>query len=312
MLLLWSAIFIISLVVLVKAADYFLGFSEKIGIALRIPAFIVGIIIVSIGTSLPELISSLIAAWKNATEIVPANVIGSNIFNILIVVGVSALAAKKIVLERDLINIDLPLLASYTSLLLVTVLWDGKFTFAEGIVSLIAFLVYLHYAYKDRQREVETETMPPASKLTAGTIIGLIISGVFIYLGAKYTIESTIKISQLTGLATSIISLIAIAAGTSFPELIVSVRAATKGKFELSLGNIIGSNIFNGTLIMGAASLLKPLEVSQATLTVGVPFLIIATLLMIISGISRRIHSWEGAILILVYIIFFAKSFNLF
>lgn len=311
MLILWLIIFILSLIVLVKAADYFLEFSEKIGIALKIPAFIVGIIIVSIGTSLPELISSLIAAWKNVTDIVPANVIGSNIFNILIVIGISAIAAKKIVLERDLINIDLPLLASYTTLLLVTVLWDQKFTLADGLISSFAFLVYLHYAYKDREREIEALDVK-REKLRFIVLFGLVLSAFFIYLGAKYTIESTLKISELTGIGTSIISLIAIAAGTSVPELIVSVRAAMKGKFEISIGNVIGSSIFNSTFVMGASSFIKPLEVSSITLTIGIPFLVLATILMVISGISRRIHNWEGAIFVLIYIIFIAKSFNLF
>lgn len=312
MLLFWLIIFILSLAILVKSADYFLLFSEKIGRALRIPAFILGIILVSIGTSLPELISSLVAAFKNVTEIVPANIVGSNIFNILCIIGLSSIFAKKIVLERDLINIDLPLLASFTSLLVVITAWDGKITLGEGLVSLLAFLVYLHYAYQDRQREIDEAKEKNKEKLTLTTFLGLLLSGLFIYLGAQYTIKSTIKISELTGIGTSIISLIAIAAGTSLPELIVSVRAAMLGKFEISLGNIIGSNIFNGSLIIGVSSLVRPLIVTPDVLNIGLPFLIIATILFVFSGISKKIHNWEGALLLLIYIVFLAKSFNLF
>lgn len=309
-LLFWFIIFIISLVVLVKAADYFTNYSEKLGLALKIPPFIVGIIIVSVGTSLPELISSIIAALKDTSEIVPANVIGSNIFNILAVVGIASIAAKKIVLERDLINIDLPLLASFSALLIVTCIFWGEFVFIEGVICLIAFAVYIHYSIVSREREIDE--INNKEKLSLGLVLKIIISGFFVFLGANYTIEGVINIAEITNVGTSVISLTAVALGTSLPELTVSVRAAMKKKFEISLGNVIGSNIFNGTLIIGTAALISPLKVSEATLTIGIPFLIIATLLMIFTGISRKIHNWEGAIFILVYIVFLGKLFNIF
>jgi len=309
-LLIWLGIFIISLAVLVKSADLFTNYSEKVGLALRIPPFIVGIIIVSVGTSLPELISSIIAVVKSTTDIVAANVIGSNIFNILAIVGIAAIVAKRIELERDLINIDLPLLASFTSLLVVTCVFWGKFIWIEGIISLIAFLVYIHYSVVSREREINH--LKKKGKVTLGTILGLFASAFFLYLGANYTIEGVIKLSEIIKIGTSVISLTAVALGTSLPELAVSVRAAMQKKFEISLGNIIGSNIFNGTLIMGVSSLIAPLEISPVTITIGIPFLIIATFLMIFSGISRKIHNWEGALMVLVYLVFLGKIFNLF
>lgn len=310
LLIIWLGIFVASLVVLIKAADSFTNYSEKLGLALRIPPFIVGIIIVSIGTSLPELITSIIAVIKGTTDIVAADVIGSNIFNILAIVGMAAIVSKRIELERDLINIDLPLLASFTSLLVVTCVFWGKFIWIEGIISLIAFSVYIHYSAVSREREIDQ--IKKKGRITIGLILGLIISAIFLYLGANYTIEGVIKISEITKIGTSIISITAIAIGTSLPELAVSVRAAMKKKFEISLGNIIGSNIFNGSLIMGVSALISPLEVSHTTITIGIPFLIIATLLMIFSGISRKIHNWEGALMVLVYIVFLGKIFNLF
>lgn len=309
-LLFWFVVFLVSIAVLIKAADYFTTYSEKLGLALKIPPFIVGIIIVSVGTSLPELISSIIAALRDTTEIVTANVIGSNIFNILAIVGIASIMAKKIVLERDLINIDLPLLASFTSLLIVTCVFWGEFVFIEGVICLIAFGVYIHYSIVSREREIDK--LNNKEKLGLGLILKIILSSFFVFIGANYTVESVINISEITNIGTSVISLTAVALGTSLPELTVSVRAAMKKKFEISLGNIIGSNIFNGTLIMGAAALISPLQISEATLTIGIPFLIIATLLMIFTGISRKIHNWEGAIFILVYIIFISKLFNFF
>lgn len=308
-LIFWLGVFIFGLIVLIKSADYFTDCSEKIGLALRIPAFIVGIIIVSIGTSLPELVSSLVAAWRGVTDIVAADVIGSNIFNVLFIVGVAAFVARKLEVERDLIDIDLPLLASFAGLLIVTCL-DGKFTLVEGIISLIAFLAYIHYSIVLREREIEK--LPKRGKVTFGLFFKLIASAFFLYLGAKYTIEGVVKISEITKIGTSVIALTAVALGTSLPELAVSIRAAMQKKFEISLGNIIGSNIFNGSFIMGTSALIKPLEVSSATIGVGIPFLILTTVLMVFSGISKRIYMWEGMLFFLIYIIFVAKLFNLF
>jgi cation:H+ antiporter len=308
-LIFWIGIFVISLVVLVKSADYFTSCSEKLGLALRIPAFIVGIIIVSVGTSMPELVSSIIAVWRGVTDIVAADVIGSNIFNILFIVGVAALIARKIEVERDLIDVDLPLLASFAGLLVITCL-DGKFTLIEGVISIFAFLIYIHYSIISRERGIEK--LPKGGKVTLNLIFGLVASAFFLYLGARYTIEGVVKISEIARIGTSIISLTAVAIGTSLPELAVSVRAAMQKKFEISLGNIIGSNIFNGSLIMGVSALIKPLEVSSTTVAIGIPFLILTTVLMVFSGISRRIYLWEGALFFLIYIIFIAKLFNLF
>lgn len=309
-LLLWLGVFVLSLVVLVKASDYFTDFSEKLGLALRIPPFIVGIIIVSVGTSLPELISSIIAAYSGATDMVVANVVGSNIFNILAIIGVASLITKKIILERDLINIDLPLLASFSALLVVTCVYWGEFVFIEGVICLIAFGVYLHYSIVSREREIDK--LSKKEKLNFWVIPGIIASGGFVFVGAYFTVESVINLSEITNIGTSVISLTAVALGTSLPELAVSVRAAMKQKFEIAIGNIIGSNIFNGTLVIGVSALIAPLKISAETLTIGIPFLAIATLLMIFTGISRKIHNWEGAIFILIYIVFLGKIFNFF
>lgn len=305
----WLVVFTVSVIVLVKAADYFTDSSEKLGLALGISPFIVGITIVSIGTSFPELISSIVATVQNVTEIVIANVIGSNLFNILMIIGFAAIFAKRLIITRDLINLDLPLLASFTALFIVACIWDRKFTFVEGIISLLAFLTYLHYSVKSKT-VVEEEKVRKKGKITIKLIFAVVCSAFFVFLGAKYMVESVVKLSEITGIGTSVISLTAVAAGTSFPELFVSVVAAIKRKFELALGNILGSNIFNISLVTGISALIRPLYVSNSILTLGIPFLIIATLLMIFSGISKKIHNWEGAIMLLIYLIFLGKLFN--
>jgi cation:H+ antiporter len=334
-LLFWIFIFIVSLFILVKSADYFIGFSERLGLNLGIPQFIIGVTIISIGTSLPELISSLIAVFKDSTEIVAGNVVGSNIANILLIIGLTALFAKKLIVERDLIDIDLPLLASATAGLVVVVLWDGKVSWQEGIVALLAYSIYLLYTIRVREKEEigtksltrlilesfffrfrKKEKVPTEREIKKESklklLLALAISGFFIWLGAEYTIRGVIEISRLLNIGTSVIALSAIAIGTSLPELAVSLKAVKRKNYEIALGNVFGSNIFNGSLIIGFCSLFKPLVVSSAVLAIAVPFLIISTLLYIFSGISRKIYHFEGAMYLLIYILFIGKLFGLF
>ena len=300
MLPFWIIAFVISLAILIKASDYFTNYAEKLGIAIGIPQFIVGVTIVSVGTSLPELMTSIIATSEGISEVVAANVVGSNIANVLLIVGVCAVVSRRLSITRDLINIDIPLLAGATALLLV-ILWDGVVTGVEGIIAIVAYLVYAHYSSKSKEMRGRKE------KVSAKTLVGLIVSCILVYAGAKFTIESMINLSQILGIGVSIISVTAVAIGTSLPELAVSLSASKKKNYEMALGNIFGSNIFNGTIVIGLPSLISDLVVSPDILMIGIPFLIISTALYVVSGISRKIHNWEGAFYLLIYLLFILK-----
>ena len=156
MLIFWIIIFIVSLIVLVKGADWLIGSAEKIGLAIGLSPFIVGVTIVGIGTSFPELISSLAAVFKNIPEVVAANAIGSNIANILLIVGVSAVIGRRLVVTKSLIDLDLPLLAIGTTLLLIIV-WDRQITFGESLLMLATYGVYLLYTALHRDTEDSQE-----------------------------------------------------------------------------------------------------------------------------------------------------------
>ena len=336
MLIFWILIFILSLVLLVKSADWFVESSEKIGLALKISPFIIGVTIVSIGTSFPELASSIAAVLKGASEIVAANVIGSNIANILLVVGLSAVAARTLLVKRSLIDLDAPLLAAITTLF-IFIVWDREVVFGEGILLLLGFTIYFLYTIFQRREEIITpelvEVLPGGmeikvlpsrverrkkeikekpSKLNFRIFLFLILGIAGLVIGANYVIESVLKISEFLEIPPALIAITAVAVGTSLPELVVSVRAAVKKKYEIALGNIFGSNVFNILIVAGIPALIKPLAIDSLTFLVGLPFLVIATLLFIISGISRRIHIWEGAMYLLIYILFIVKLLNLF
>ena len=329
----WVLIFILSLALLVKSADWFVESSEKIGLALKISPFIIGVTIVAIGTSFPELASSLAAVFKGATEIVAANVIGSNIANILLIVGLSAVVARRLAVRRSLINIDLPLLAS-TTVLFGFILWDGKVIWQEAILLLIAFLVYLFYTISQRGAQPEkplpeemvsgeiVEVLPsrierrrvkkPVEKLNFKVFLFLILGIFGLAFGANYLIDSVLKLAEILKIGISVITILGVAVGTSLPELVVSIRAAWQKKYEIALGNIFGSNVFNLLVVIGLPGLIKTLVVDDLTFKIGFPFMVVATLLLIISGITRRISIWEGLMFLLIYILFVIKLFGLF
>lgn len=323
-LLIWIVIFIVSLAVLIKASDYFTESAEKIGLFFGLPAFIVGVTIVAIGTSLPELVSSLISVFENSSEIVVGNVVGSNIANIFLVLGVAAIFSKKMNISFEIIHIDLPIFIS-SAVLLALFIWDGNFTFWEGIISLFALLIYMLYTIslrekstkKSRKINKDVKKLLAKDKIKGNNLpfkvwIVLVISAFFIYLGAKYTIESVINLSDILGIGKEIIAISAVALGTSLPELVVSISAARKGKAEMAIGNVLGSNVFNSLAVMGIPALFGTLIIPSSVLSFGLPVMILATFIYFVMTQDREITKWEGWFLTIFYLVFIGKVFELF
>lgn len=330
MAIVWIIVFIISLAVLVKSAGWLLSGAERIGLAIGLSPFIVGVTIVGLGTSLPELISSFIAVFEGVPEIVVANAVGSNIANILLVVGLSTVIGRRLVVTKNLIDLDLPLLAIGTTLM-IGVAWDREVTFLESVILLITYGVYFAYTILHRddvKTEEDTELAVFIKKNSAYISkvskkiaeiprialrdFGLLAAGAIgLFLGAKYLVESVINLSDMFNIGAGVIAITAIAIGTSLPELIVSVRAAVQRKSEIALGNIFGSNLFNMLVVIGLPGLFTTLPLDEKTFSIGLPVMAAATLLFVVSGISRRIHMWEGAFYLILYVFFIGKLFNL-
>lgn len=331
MLIFWIIVFIISLAVLVKGADWLIASAEKIGLALGLSPFIVGVTIVGVGTSFPELISSFVAVFKGVPDVVAANAIGSNIFNILGIVGISALIGRRLIVTKSLIDLDLPLL-SISTVLLLGIVWDKQITFGESLLMLVTYGIYLLYTvlHKDTEDTGEIAEVLPSRqekrghilahkketftrpKLIAKDFILLVVGILSLIFGAKYLIDALVNLSAMLNIATGIIAVTAVAVGTSLPELLVSAKAALQKKSEIALGNIFGSNVFNALVVIGLPGLFRALPVDSQTFAIGVPTMALATLLFVISGISRRIYMWEGAFYLSVYVLFIAKLFNWF
>jgi len=336
MLIIWILVFVASLAVMLKGSDWLLESAEKIGVAIGLSPFIVGVLLVGVGTSFPELVSSIFAVVQGATDIVVANAIGSNIANILLVIGLSAVVARKLVVTKSLIDLDLPLVALATVLIL-GIVRDGVVLRTESILLVVAYIVYFFYilseqsAAKEKAQPHDVVEIIPAKKQRAlerasrmsmrglrdpssmfRQFLLLIVGIAGLALGAKYLIDSVIAISEIIGIATGAIALAAVAFGTSLPEVLVSIKAARQGKSEVALGNIFGSNVFNVLAVVGIPGLFSTLEVSTQTLAVGVPTLIAATVLFVISGISKRIYKWEGMMYVIIYLFFLGSIFGIF
>ncbi|MBI2483749.1 calcium/sodium antiporter [Candidatus Uhrbacteria bacterium] len=328
-ILFWAVIFFLTTALLVRSADWLLASAEKIGLAAGLSPFIVGATIVGIGTSFPELVSSIAAVLSGATEIVAANAIGSNIANILLVVGLVSLLGGRIVVTKSLIDLDLPLLAVSTVLFLAAA-WDRIITFPEAIFLLIAYAIYLLYtilhteeeavaesgirALFHKRRKVESllhEEQTNRPKILPKDIMFLAFGIAGLAFSAKYLIDSVIALSTLLHIATGTLAITAVAIGTSLPELIVSAKAALGRKSEVALGNIFGSNIFNVLAVIGIPGLFQTLALDEPTYAIGLPALAATTILFIISGVSMRFHVWEGAFYLVLYTFFLGKLFQL-
>lgn len=309
---LWGIIFILSLVVLVKGADLFLAAAEKIGLRLGMSPFVVGVLIVGLGTSAPELFSGIAAVLSDVKEVVVANAVGSNIANILLVIGIAALATKKLSVSKNLIDSELPMLAVSTVIFLMVVI-DGTVTMGESFFLITAYLIYLFYTlYSGEGDESRSFFKFPIGERVAWLDVGkLLVGATGLVLGAKFLIDSVIQLSDILNIAPSIISITAIAFGTSLPEILVSYKAARAGKPEVAVGNIFGSNAFNALMVVGIPGLFTHLPVNGATIAIGIPVMALATLLFIISGISRTIYQWEGMMFLLFYALFILKLFGI-
>jgi len=306
--------FVLALFLLVKSADWFVDAAEILGLKLGIPQFIIGITVIGIGTSLPELATSLATIFQeeDATDIISANIIGSNIANILLGVGIASFF-RVVRVKRELQDNDLPFLFGSTAMAMYF-LHDGILSFGEGLVLLTMFFVFLAFSLlsHDGEDEEDSEKQEEAKGKSLFVLLSILVgAGAMIVFSANMTITSLIEISPILGIEKDVASMVLLAVGTSFPEIFVSVMAVRKGKPSLALGNILGSNIGNILGILGVSAVIRPLVVSEASIAVGIPFLIIATLFFIFSAMDNRFRVWEGLMAVGIFVAFLGELFGI-
>ncbi len=347
-------IFLGALAILIKSSDYFVNSAEAIGKWFGIPAFVIGATIVALGTSLPELVTSLIAVTENSSEIVLGSVIGSNIANILFILGISALFVKSMEIKWDIFHSDLPMFFA-SGMMLCFAIWptfkqDRYITMGESVILILGGVVYIAYVFalqedddekkekKEKKGTTQSDKKSPKTKqkkkiattkkqksvparepLPWHVPAVLVGSAIGIFLGAKYTIDSVIQISQTLEIAKEIIAISAVSIGTSLPELMVSVTAVRRGQIDMAFGNIAGSNIFNVFAVVGITGFfanatdytVKGIIVPRTIEEFALPFMIFTYFLFLIIVMDKKITRMEGIILLLCYLMFIGKMFGL-
>ncbi len=291
-------LFVATLAGLVKASDWFVAAAERIGVALGVPSFIIGVTVVAAGTSLPELISSIVAVGKGAPEIVVGNVVGSNIANVCFILGLVAVMARQFSIGFNIRRVDLPMLISASVLLALTIM-DGTFSRVEAGVMVLGMGVFLAYVVKDSGREPDHEGTREKARWQDFALIAVSAAG--IWACANYNIASIIALSGLLGVGSEVIALTAVSLGTSLPELVVSVVAMRKGSHEIVVGNVLGSNVFNTFAVMGIPGLIAPLAIPPDVVAFSLPVMLGATLMFAYGTYDREVNRWEGGLLLLLY-----------
>ena len=298
-------LFIGSLAVLLKAADLFIDSAEEIGLSLGISPFIIGVTIIAFGTSLPELATSIASVFAGQSEIVIGNVVGSNITNIALVLGLTVVVVREIKLHDQIWHVDMPFLLS-SAFLLWFIVRDGNVSIFEALICLGALVLFLVYSLKSDDGDEDVYR----TKVSWKNYVWLVVGGALVWLGAEYTIKAITNLSGLMGIDSSIIALSLVALGTSLPEVIVSLGAARKGKTSIAVGNVMGSNIFNTFAVMGIPSFFGKLTIPQSVLDFSLPLMITMTILFAVMTISRRITRWEGIILLIFYVFYMVELFT--
>ena len=314
---------IIGFVLLIKGADFFVDGSSSVAKILKVPTIIIGLTVVAFGTSMPELSVRVTAALRGSNDLAVSNVLGSNIFNLLVVLGCCALvkpvAAKWSLLKKEfpfsiLITIILLLVDSDFSIMKIL---DGNQGFVlgrwAGLLFLILFVLYIYATVKSALRsraeakDMEEEEYKTMSPLKSG--IYIVIGLIGIVWGGNLVVDSASNIALTFGWSQTFIGLTIVALGTSLPELVTSVVAARKGENDLAVGNVVGSNIFNILLILGVSSFITPITL-DVTAVYDTIILIIASIVVYVSAISKReIQRKEGILFLVCYFAFFLYVF---
>lgn len=308
---------LLGFLLLIKGADAFVDGSSSVAKILKIPTIIIGLTVVAFGTSMPEFSVSLTAAMKGSNDLAVSNVLGSNIFNLLVVLGACSLIqpvqAKSSLLKKEFpfsifIAVILLLLDSDFS---ISKVLEGKGTFTlgrlGGILFLILFAVFLYAtvktALRSRDEMVDEEEYKVMSPVKSALYIIIGLAGII--WGGDLVVDSACNIAETFGLSQTFIGLTIVAVGTSLPELVTSMVAAGKGENDLAVGNVVGSNIFNILLILGASATIKPIAL-DITAIYDTLILIAASLIVYLCALSKReIKKGEGAIFLLCYLVFF-------
>ena len=292
-------IFIISMAALIYGADFVINQSEKIAVHFNISSFVIGATLVAVGTSLPEMAVSMSASAKGSADIAVANVIGSTIFNISLVLGLVFLLAKKVQPKRDLFAKD-SAWSLFPILTFILMGIDGKLSMIDGILFLCLMGAYLLFLIDSNSMDEIDEDLLKEKFNWSKTSLFLIIGFIFVIVGANFAIESATSIARSFGISEWIIGLFLVAFGTSLPELIISVKSAVNNNTDLAIGNIIGSNVANFTMVLGLSSIVNPLNVDLSSYFFDISAAFILSLMLVFITANKLYNKSAGIALLVI------------
>ena len=305
-------ILVVGFVVLIKGADFFVDGASNLARNFRISKMLVGLTIVAFGTSAPELAVSIKSMISGSGEIVLGNVIGSNILNILLILGASAMV-HDLNVKNNTVKKELPITLLLTSLLIVLMsdkLLSNQTNLVDrgdGITVLLFFLIFIYYLIKMSKNKIDHDTsddepiwkLPKSILFTIGGMIAIVV-------GSNFVVDSASKIATMLGVSERIIGLTIIALGTSLPELVTSIMATRKGEYDIAIGNVVGSNIFNIGIVIGIpVSIFGGVAVGSFNYIDLIFFFLSALMLFIFSANDYKIRKYEGIILLLMFAVYY-------
>ena len=290
---------------LIKGSDFFVDGASSIASHLKIPTIIVGLTIVAFGTSAPEAAVSITSSLTGSNAMAVSNVIGSNLFNMLMVIGIAALLSN-LLMEKSVLKKDLPFLVAITLLFAIFIFIGWDITNIEGIILLIILAGYIIYLIRGSKKSKNANDVEAAKFTLPKSIILIIIGLAGIIIGGDLVVDSASAIAIALGMSETLVGLTIVAIGTSLPELVTSITALKKGENQLVIGNVIGSNIFNILFVLGASSAISRIPLDSSML-IDVLFMMGVTILCFIFGKTQdKYDKKEGIILIALFIVYMA------
>lgn len=293
---------------LIKGADWLVDGASALARKSNISDLAIGLTIVAFGTSAPELVVNTFAAFQGHHEIVFGNIIGSNNFNLFVILGIAGLITP-LVVQSSTVWKEIPL--SFLAVVMLFFLTNGLISAnnhilnrVEGIVLIMFFLFFLYYVYKQLKTDPDIQELPHKSFTTLKIWAFIIIGLAGLVIGGRLVVVNAVKMATVLGISEKIIGLTIVAAGTSLPELATSVVAAIKKNNDIAVGNIIGSNIFNVFLILGVSSVIRPVEYNRA-FDIDLGLLAIGTIILfanMFTGKKKKLDRWEALLLLLIYV----------
>jgi cation:H+ antiporter len=312
MTVLWIVVLAASLYALVRSAEYFVSYCERLWKMLRMSPFIVGVVIVSVGTALPEFSSSVISVAIGKGQLIFGIMLGTVIANILLLLGIASVSVKKEFLKAqwDFTLGDFPAFI-FTVFLVCLTLFDGELTWPESVLFLLALIVFfrfLYFAYKSSKETMDV----PKEKLTWKMPLFLLLSLAVLLLSARFSLDSIVNLAGIFNIGESVLVSSVMAIGTSLPELSTIMAAVKKKNYDLAFGNAIGASVFGMLIVFGISGFFGPIAVPPIILTLVLPTVIIAAILFWVILQDKQITRYEGWFMLIIYALFIMKLFNVF